>query len=293
MSFRFPRATRLLALLLVTVLTGGVLTGCASKPEDEKTEQQIYAEAKKNLDRGNFLTAQDQLQELETRFPFGRFSEQAQFDMMYAQMRGLDYPGVVATTARFLRQNPGHPNADYALYLKGLANYWMQSGVMERRSPVNPALRDLTTLRDAYGDFSALLARYPQSAFAPDSRARMLHLRNQLAAQELGSGWYYLGRGACLAAIKRAGYVLENFPTSPSLADALVISSECHRRLGETGTADKLLAVLKLNYPEHPRLDGSGNLNVPEGRNAEGHSWLQMISFGLLGNATPEQPAPQ
>lgn len=285
MPLRFPHATRLLILLLVTAFAGGsLLSGCASKPEKEKTEQEIYAEAKKNLDRGNFITAQDQLQELETRFPFGRFSEQSQFDMMYAQMRGLDYPGVVATTSRFLRQNPGHPHADYALYLKGLANYWMQSGVMERRSPVNAALRDLSPLRDAYSDFSALLSRYPGSEFAADSRARMLHLRNQLAEQELANGWYYLKRGACLAAIKRSQYVLENFPTAPALADALVISSECHRRLGETTTADRLQAVLKLNYPEHPRLGSDGSLNVPEGRNLDGHSWLHMVSFGLLGN---------
>ncbi|MFZ5757701.1 MAG: outer membrane protein assembly factor BamD [Pseudomonadota bacterium] len=271
------------ALLTTLTLLAALLAGCASAPEKEKTEQEIYREAKKSLERGNFQTAQTQLQELETRFPFGRFSEQAQFDMMYAQMRGLDYPGAVATATRFLRQNPGHANADYALYLKGLANYWMQSGVLERRSPTNKALRDLGALRDAYTDFATLLARYPQSDFAADARARMLYLRNQLAEQELASGWYYVRRGACIAAIKRAHYVLENYPSSPGLADALAISSECHRRLGETATADRMLSVLKLNFPDYARLDADGALDIPEGR-SNSHSWLATISFGLLGD---------
>lgn len=269
-------------LFILTLLATLLAAGCASKPEKEQTEGEIYAEAKKNLDRGNFVTAQSKLQDLETRFPFGRYSAQAQLDMMYAQMRGLDYPAATTTAARFLRQSPGDLHADYALYIKGLANYWMQSGVFERRSPVNPALRDLSTLREAYGDFATLIARHPQSPFTPDARARMLYLRNQLAEQEIGNAWYYVRRGACIGALGRARYVLENYPTAPSLGDALVISSECNRRLGETQAAEHFLALLKLNFPQHPRLHADGTLHVPEGRNAEGPSWLHIVSFGLI-----------
>lgn len=276
-------ARRLFALTILATLIATLLAaGCASKPEQEQTEGEIYAEAKKNLDRGNFVTAQSKLQDLETRFPFGRYSAQAQLDMMYAQMRALDYPAATTTAARFLRQNPGDLHADYALYLKGLANYWMQSGVLERRSPTNPALRDLSTLREAYGDFATLIARHPQSPFTPDARARMLYLRNQLAAQEVANAWYYVRRGACIGALSRARYVLENYPTAPSLDDALAISSECNRRLDETQTAEHFLALLKLNFPQYPRLQADGSLDVPEGRNAEGPSWLHIISFGLL-----------
>jgi len=267
-------------LLFVALLFAVLAAGCASKQDKEKNEHEVYKDAKKSLERGNFLTAQEQLQELETRFPFGRYSEQAQFDMMYAQMRAFDYPGAESTAKRFLRQNPSHPNGDYALYIKGLANYWMQSGVLERRSPTKSALRDLSSLRDAYGDFAALLVRYPQSDFAPDARARMLYLRNQLAEQEVGNAWYYVRRGACIGAISRARYVIENFPSSPRLDDALAISSECNRRLGEEKTAGRFLALLKHNFPDYARLTSDGTLDVPEGRGNP--SWLHAISFGLF-----------
>lgn len=274
---RFPRA--LAALVIAAAVLAG---GCASKPEKEQTELEIYVEAKKHLDRGNFITAQTTLEDLETRFPFGRFSEQAQLDMMYAQMRGLDYPGAVTTAGRFLRQNPGHAQADYALYIKGLANYWMNSGVLVRRSPANPALRDLASLRDAYADFGTLVARHPDSRFTPDARSRMLHLRNLMAEQEIANAWYYVRRDACISALDRAGFVLANYPSSPMLGDALVISAECSRRIGETAMADRFVAVLRANFPDHPRLRDGGNLHVPEGSELHGPTLIGMLSFGLL-----------
>lgn len=276
-----PLSLRRLALLLLSGLL--LAGGCASKPEKEKTERELYSEARKQMDRGNFQTAQTRLQELETRFPFGRYSEQSQLDLMYAQMRGVDYPSAEGTAARFLRQYPGHAQTDYALYIKGLANQWMESGVLERRSPADPALRDLSSQREAFKDFSALVARHPDSPYAADARARMLHIRNQLAAKEVGNAWYYVRRGACLAAVNRALHVLENFPTAPAQGDALVIAGECYRRLGEKETSDHFVAVLRANFPEHPRLNDNGTLDVPEGRNAEGPSWLELLSFGFLG----------
>jgi outer membrane protein assembly factor BamD len=277
---RFFRLPQTLTSVLLACMV--VASGCASKPEKEQTEQEIYIEAKKHLDRGNFLTAQTTLEDLETRFPFGRFSEQAQLDMMFAQMRGLDYPGAVTTAGRFLRQNPTHANADYARYIKGLANYWMNSGVLVRRSPANPALRDLTSLRDAYTDFGTLVARHPDSQFTPDARSRMLYLRNLMAEQEVANAWYYVKRDACISALNRAQQVIANYPTAPVLGDALVIASECSRRIGETGMADNFLAVLKTNFPQHARLRSDGSLLVPEGSRLEEPTWIGLLSFGLL-----------
>lgn len=275
-----PMPTRWLLLLLATTM---LAAGCASKPEKEMTERELYNEARKQLDRGNFQSAETDLQELETRFPFGRYSEQAQLDLIYARMRAVDYPSAESTAARFLRQNPGHAHTDYVLYLKGLANLWMNNGVLERRSPANPALRDLSGHREAFRDFGTLVARHPDSPYAADARARMLSIRNLLAESEVATAWYYMGRGACVAASRRARQVLADFPTAPAQADALVIAAECHRRLGEPQAAAGYEALLKLNFPEHPRLAADGTLRVPEGRNATGPSWLEMLSFGLVG----------
>lgn len=276
----FPMTRSLLRALVLALCAFAFLGGCASKAEKEKTERELYVDARKQLDRGNFMTAQTRLQDLDTRFPFGRFSEQAQLDMLYAQVRALDYPAAVTTAQRFLRQHPGHPNSDYVLYLRGVANYWLDMGVLERRTGFRQELRDLSSLREAFADFSTLVTRYPDSPYAPDARARMLYVRNLVAAQEIQVAWYYVRRDACVAALERAGYVLAGFPTAPVTGDALVILAECSDRLGERDTAAKFVAVLKANFPAHPRLRADGSLAVPEGRH--GWSWLRALSLDLL-----------
>lgn len=277
---------RFLHSVIIALCALALLGGCSSKPEKEQTERELYVDAHKNLGRGNFLTAQTKLQELETRFPFGRYSEQAQLDMLYAQMRARDYPSATETAKRFLRQHPGHAHTDYVLYLSGLANYWLQIGVLERRLPFDAAVRDLGALRDAFGDFSTLVTRFPDSPFAPDARARMLYVRNLLAAQEIAVGWYYMKRNACIAAMHRAQYVIGNFPGTTAAGDALVILGECNARLGEKEVAQRFVATLKANFPEHRRLRADGTLNVPEGIE-DGWSWLRAASFGLLGSNAP------
>ena len=78
----------------------------------------------------------------------------------------------------------------------------------------------MTPARDAYADFAQLLARYPNSQYAPDARQRMVYLRNLLARSELAIADYYLRRGAHVAAANRARYVLENYPLSEATPDA-------------------------------------------------------------------------
>src|SRR5690554_8155007 len=89
------------------------LTACAGNPADKRelTEAEHYREARKLLDRKTFLDAIEQFEELEARFPYGDFTEQAQIDLIYARYRSLDYPGAAARGERFIRTYPnqGHP----------------------------------------------------------------------------------------------------------------------------------------------------------------------------------------
>ena len=77
-------------------------------------EQQIYLEAQRSLDSGNFNTAIRTLQLLESRYPFGRYAEQAQLELVYAHYGAYEFEAAIEAADRFIRLHPQHPNVDYA-----------------------------------------------------------------------------------------------------------------------------------------------------------------------------------
>ena len=149
--------------------------------------------------------------------------------------------------------------------------------------------RDPGAARDSFNDFAQLINRFPNSQYAPDARARMVYLRNLLAAYDVHVGHYYLKRGAYLAAANRGRYVVENFQQTPSVGDGLALMVAGYNRLAMQDLADSALETLKLNYPEHPALiDGEFKHHV-EPAVAE-MDWLESASVGLIDAVTAPPP---
>jgi len=171
------------ALLAATLVLGA----CASTQQEQDVlpEEAYYDNARKAMDSGNFNEAESNLDQLETYYPFGRYAEQAQLDLIYARYQNLDLEGARSAADRFLRLNPQSEYADYALYMRGLASYNLDVGLATRYLGVDPTDRDPGEQRQAFQDFSELLNRYPDSEYAPDARQRMIAIRNRLAELEL------------------------------------------------------------------------------------------------------------
>ena len=79
------RVTKLLALIGLLF----ALAGCALLPDQiDKTKnwsaERLYSEAKDALDSGDYTTAIKYFETLEARYPFGRYAQQAQLEVIYA-----------------------------------------------------------------------------------------------------------------------------------------------------------------------------------------------------------------
>ncbi|MGM0915741.1 MAG: outer membrane protein assembly factor BamD [Pseudomonadota bacterium] len=266
---------RFAALLLATSL----LTGCSlfgggsddSRDEGASTSQQVadeeveyanlgerelYEEARESLDRGNFTAAISRLEALDTRFPFGGHAEQAQLELIYAYYEIDDWEATRAAANRFIRLHPSHPQADYALYMRGLAAWQAGRFSLERLKLIDISKRDLGASRDAYTDFRELVRLYPDSQYAPDARQRIVYLRNLLSRHELHVADYYMRRGAYLAAVERGRWVVENYPESEATRDALAVMVEGYLGLEMRDRAREVLRVLIDNAPNHDQLRG-------------------------------------
>jgi outer membrane protein assembly factor BamD len=296
-----PAVTRQSALLAL-ILTGLLLSlsGCSLFGKDKKkdfeeedmnaTEQILYRNSQRALRSGNYSSAIENLQRLEARFPFGRYAEQAQLEIIFAHYKSASYDAARTSADRFIRLNPTHPHIDYAYYLKGLAAYSKNRSMMDRIFASDPAKRDMTSAREAYGDFTALIARFPSSQYASDARKRMLYLRDLIARSELHVADYYMRRGAYLAASNRARYVVETYSKSEAAADALAILIEASYRLGLEEAANDALRVLALNFPDYPAFNDQGELVLKEQIRNRDRSWTNLITFGLLDR--PAVPPP-
>lgn len=270
------------------VLMAAFLFGCASdgdKPE-ETTEKQIYNEAQKHLESGNFSLAVKNLQLLESRFPFGPYAEQAQLEIIYAHYRSHEPEAAIAAADRFIRLHPNHPNVDYAYYMRGLANYTEGEGLLERFLPTDMSQRDPGAAIQSFEDFRQLLQRFPDSEYAEDARARMIYLRNRLARYEINVANYYFKRRAYLAAANRGRYVVENLPQTPAVPDALAVMVQAYLLLDMDDLANQALSVLRANYPDHPSLDENGNF-ISQARKDQERTWLNRTTLGLADRYDP------
>jgi outer membrane protein assembly factor BamD len=261
--------------LLITVITALMLvtvSGCKKdkKFADGRTASEMYEVAKGYLNNKNWGRAIGAYQTLSTRYPFGRYTEQAQLELAYAYHKGGISEAALSTADRFIRTYPSHPNVDYAFYIRGLTNYDLRIGFMERLMPSRVRDRDQTAARESFRDFDELIRRFPDSRYAPDARQRMVFLRNNLSYYELDVARYYLRRKAYVASANRARYAIENFPGSPELGNALEILHVSYTEMGLTELADDTMEVLVLNYPDHPYATGI----------SEGGFWRKMWPFG-------------
>ena len=274
------RTLRLTSLLLVALLAA-----CSSSPKkSQMTEKDYYEAAQKSMRSGNFMTASEHLESLESHYPVGRYTEQAQLELIYARFRHADHAGASAAADRFIRLHPNHPQLDYAMYMKGLAAYEGDRDVFFRFLDINTATRDLSSSREAFQDFSELLQRFPDSQYAQDAQARMIHIRNLMAEQELHAARYYAKRKAYVSCLNRTRWVIENYPGTPAVADALALQVWAYGKLGIKDLAEQQLALLRSNFPEHKGIDELGELTLDIGAGNEDRSWLNILTFGLFGS---------
>jgi outer membrane protein assembly factor BamD len=283
--------------LMLLILSLSLTTGCSwlgwgdeEQTEEDSaglTEKDFYERIQTSLNASNWTVAISNLQLLESQFPFGKYAEQGQLELIYAQYKSGDYESSIASADRFIRLHPQHPNVDYAFYVKGLSEISQTGGFFDSFLPTDSSMRDIGEARGAFTTLTELLSRFPESPYAADARKRLVSLRNRLARAEIHVANYYFTRGAYLAAANRGRFVVENFQQSPAVPDGLAVMAQAYYLLEMKELADNSVEVLVANYPEHPSLDSNGQFDFERRLLAEQDSWLDKLSFGVLKRIKP------
>lgn len=238
-----------LAVFLLFTLTACSIFSSPGENDAAKNTpvEQLYAEAKRDSEGNNFDKAVKAFETLQSRYPYGRYAQQAQLEIAYAYYKQKEPESALAAAERFIKQYPNNAHVDYAYYLKGLINFNEDLGVLGGLARQDLSERDPNAAREAFASFKELVTRFPDSKYAPDSRLRMQYLVNALARYEIHVASYYLRRGAHVAAIGRARTVLTDYPQTPATRDALKIMVQAYDAMGLKDLRDDAQRVLDKN----------------------------------------------
>jgi len=252
---------RILPLLFVGLLAlfmqACAIFGNPTELDDTKGWQaeRIYQVGEENMQNKDYDKAIGYFQKLESRFPHGVYATQAQLEIAYAYYKKSDPVSSVAAADRFIKLHPNHPNVDYAYYLKGLSSF-NERGIIEKATAQEISDRDPKALKLSFAAFKELTERYPKSRYYKDATQRMVYLVNTLAQHEMHVARYYMKRQAYLAALNRAKYVLEYYPNSNSVEEALVVSISAYDYMDLTDLKEDTMRILKTNYPQNLMITG-------------------------------------
>ena len=276
-----------ITVLALSLGVASAFVGCSSNPSKKEvvdkgpqsSEQIYFNKAEKALDRNQYTDAIKSLEALDTYYPTGQYAQQAQLELLYAKFKQKDYEGAIALADRFIRLNPQHPNVDYAYYVRGVANMEMNYDSLIRYTSLQQSHRDVSYIKVAYQNFVDLIRRFPSSQYSVDAAQRMKFIGQELAESEMSAARFNIQRKAWLAAVERAQWVVEHYPQTPQTPEALATLAYGYQQLGDTATAQQYIDILKLNYPDLVKSNGTVNLHAAR---KEG-SWINRATLGLLG----------
>ncbi len=238
-----------LAILAIAVAT--LLIGCKSDGEEiEQPEKIYYDQAQARMGSGNYFAAIEALEAIDTRYPFGKYAEQAQVELIYAYFMNSETEAAHSAAEKFIRLHPRHPNIDYAYFMKGISSYTRDREMLIRFTNTDISNRDISGAKESFAELNEFITRFPDSQYIPYAKQRNIYLRNMIAKSELAAADYYMSINANIGAIRRANYVIENIPNSSENYRALKILENGYENLGYSDLLKDVRDILNSNYPD-------------------------------------------
>jgi len=248
-------------ILLVPIVSLFIVACNSDGPEIEQPEKIYYDQAQRRMNSNNFTGAIESLEAIENRYPFGKYAEQAQVELIYAHFMNMETEAAHSAAEKFIRLHPRHPNIDYAYFMKGLSSYTRDRELLIRFTDTDISNRDVSGAKASFAELTEFITRFPDSQYVSYAKQRNIYLRNLIAKSELSAADYYLTIDAHVGAIRRANYVIENIPNSSENYRALKILEVSYEALGYTSLLEDLKVVININYPDQESIQKSSRRN--------------------------------
>ena len=227
-----------LALAAVFALA---LAACSDEPEispEDASPSDLFRKAEA-LMISSPIEAAGAFEEIEQYHPYAPEAKWSILRAGEAYFEAGDFDEAQAAAERFLNYYPGDDDAPRAQFIRALSQYDQIADPSRSQSHARAAERELVSL----------IQRFSESEYATEARLRLDVVRSQLAAHELEVGRFYLRQGRHVAAINRFRVVVDRYPTTEQVAEALYRLVEANLSLGLRAEARRAAVVLGHNFP--------------------------------------------
>jgi len=205
----------------------------------ERTVEQIYADGWRAIGAGAWDLCAAQFNEVDRQHPYSVWARRAMLISAFCSYQANSYTAAIATADQYISLHPGSPEVAYAFYIKAISLYEQIVDISRDQSNTEGAL---VALQD-------VVQRFPDTEYARDATLKIDLTNDHLAGKEMAVGRYYLKRGDYIGAINRFRTVVEQYQTTPQIAESLERLTECYYSLGLDREAQTAAAVLGRNYP--------------------------------------------
>lgn len=228
--------------LLICAVIPLLLVGCAGseKKMPDTPPEELYKKAHALIEKKEWTESAKYFDEVERQHPYSIWASRGQVMQAYALYQKGAYNDAVLVLDRFLQMHPGSSNAPYALYLKGLC-YFNQISDIGREQKVSA---------DAQETFLSLVSRYPKSIYVNDALYRLGIIQDQLAGKEMEIGRYYERQKDYLPAMNRFQTVIDTYPNSLQIPEALYRLCSCYVALGMKSEANAVRKEMEQKYAD-------------------------------------------
>ena len=245
-----------LKIFLYITLINITILSCSNNNKElsdnaiEQSPTELYQIAMINLDQKNYEEASLIFRKIIYKYPLSNEGVQSEIMLGFVDYLNMNYDDAIYKFNRIIKIYPSHKNIDYAYYMRAVSYFEQIAGENF----------DGKSNQEAKKNFQELLNRFPESEYAKEGRQKLIFVNENIAAKDMEVAIFYLKQNQYLAALGRYNKVIEEYPKSKFIAEALYRLVEIYTILGMEEEAEKAASVIVYNYPQSKWYEDSYSL---------------------------------
>jgi outer membrane protein assembly factor BamD len=201
--------------------------------------QELYAEGESQLSKSRYEEARVMFRKVAERHPQSTYAPRARFLIGEAYYREGQFEKAIKEFEAFMAFYPRHEIADLVQFRLSMSYY----------DQMKPVEQDQEITRRAMESFKVLVREYPESRYAADALAKIDICRGRLAQKELWVAAYYINQGNPAAARQRLEKVINEYPRTLVIPEALYRLGEVYSGDGRPEDSQRMFRQVADEYP--------------------------------------------